>query len=210
VTLSARLRFAPHWFAALPFVFSCNSQALGPTGGQDGGRGDDSNPGLTDSGEAAVDSGEAAETGQTFTVIVGPNGDHVFSPADLPINVNDTVHWVWASSGHNVSSGRNGNADSRFCSPNDTACDTNSAVLAGSNPLSDAGATYDHQFTAQGTYPYFCRPHYSMGMTGQITVHSANDADTCLPPGAPCPNQAACCSAACASTPGSGAGPTCL
>jgi plastocyanin len=148
--------------------------------------------------------------GRVYTVIVGPDGAHVFSPSDLPITVNDTVHWVWASSGHNVSSGRNGNADSRFCSPNDTACDTDAAVFAGSNPLSDAGATYDHRFTTAGTYPYFCRPHYSMGMTGQIIVHSLGDADTCLPAGASCSMPTSCCSQACSATPGSDAGLTCL
>jgi plastocyanin len=184
-------------------------QAGDDVGGPDAGS-ESSGSGVESSDGTVVGADDAAGSGRTFTVIVGPNGDHVFSPPDLTINVNDTVHWEWASSGHNVSSGRNGNADSRFCSPSDTACDTDPTSLAGSNPLSDAGATYDHRFTAQGTYPYFCRPHYAMGMMGQVTVQSTNDADVCLPPGALCSSPVACCSQSCASTPGSGSGLACL
>jgi plastocyanin len=99
---------------------------------------------------------------QTHTVMVGEGGALVFTPATLTIHAGDTVRWVWGSPGHSVVSGTNGNADNRFCSPSDTGCDD--------PPLSDMGATYEHTFTHAGTFPYYCSVHFSLGMTGTITV----------------------------------------
>ncbi len=98
----------------------------------------------------------------THTVEVGPSGMLVFSPSDLTINVGDTVLWKWSSSGHNVVSGSDCTADSQFCSPSDNGCDQSA--------LSSKGATYQHTFTAAGTYPYFCSAHCGLGMVGSITV----------------------------------------
>jgi len=53
-------------------------------------------------------------------------------------------------------------ADGKFCSPSDMSCAT--------APTSGVGATYEHKFTTAGTYPYFCAPHCSVGMTGTVTV----------------------------------------
>lgn len=97
-----------------------------------------------------------ARVPQTFTVLVAPNGAHVFSPATLTIHAGDTVHWSWQTGGHTVTS-----ESGLFCSPNDTSC--------GSAPTSNAGDTYDHTFAAAGTYPYYCRPHRE-AMTGTIVV----------------------------------------
>ena len=99
---------------------------------------------------------------QTHTVMVGEGGSLVFTPADLTINVGDTVRWVWRSSGHSVVSGTDGNADNQFCSPSNTGCDN--------PPLSSNGFTFEHTFTQPGTFPYYCSVHFSLGMTGTITV----------------------------------------
>jgi plastocyanin len=99
---------------------------------------------------------------RTRTVMVGGGGAFSFAPADLTIHVGDTVRWTWGSAGHNVVSGTSGNADGRFCSPSDTACD--------GAPLSGAGTTYEHTFTQPGTFPYFCAAHVSLGMRGTIEV----------------------------------------
>jgi plastocyanin len=96
------------------------------------------------------------------TVMVGDGGALVFTPANLTIQVGDTVRWVWGSSGHSVVSGTNGNADNQFCSPSNTGCDN--------PPLSSKGATYEHTFTQAGTFPYYCSVHFSLGMTGTIKV----------------------------------------
>src|SRR5439155_97786 len=93
---------------------------------------------------------------------VGDGGALAYTPANLTVQVGDTVRWVWGSSGHSVVSGTNGNADNQFCSPSNTGCD---------NPLlSSSGATYEHTFTQAGTFPYYCSVHFSLGMTGTITV----------------------------------------
>jgi len=99
---------------------------------------------------------------QTHTVMVGNGGALVYTPANLTIHVGDTVRWVWGSSGHSVVSGTSGNADNRFCSPSNTGCDN--------PPLSSKGTTYEHTFTQAGTFPYYCSVHFTLGMTGTITV----------------------------------------
>jgi plastocyanin len=99
---------------------------------------------------------------QTHTVMVGEGGALVFTPANLTIHVGDTVRWVWGSPGHSVVSGTDGNADNRFCSPSDSGC--------ANPPLSNQGATYEHTFAHAGTFPYYCSVHFSLGMTGTITV----------------------------------------
>ena len=99
---------------------------------------------------------------RTHTVMVGQGGALSFEPAQLTISVGDTVRWVWGSPGHSVVSGTDGNADNRFCSPSNKGCDNPS--------LSSMGATYEHTFTQAGTFPYYCSVHFSLGMTGTITV----------------------------------------
>jgi plastocyanin len=104
-----------------------------------------------------VDDGGAS----TYTVVVGQNG-LTFSPGLLTIKAGDTVHWMWAASGHNVVSGSGGVADGKFCSPKDMDC--------ANAKTSNMGDTYDHRFAAAGTFPYFCAPHFAAGMTGTIKV----------------------------------------
>jgi plastocyanin len=99
---------------------------------------------------------------RTHTVMVGPGGSLVFSPANLIIQVGDTVRWVWGSPGHSVVSGTGGNADNRFCSPSNTGCDN--------PPLSNSGVTYEHTFTQAGNFPYYCSVHFGLGMNGSIKV----------------------------------------
>jgi plastocyanin len=94
--------------------------------------------------------------------MVGDGGALVFTPANLTIQVGDTVRWVWGSSGHSVVSGTNGNADNQFCSPSNTGCDN--------PPLSSSGATFEHTFTQAGTIPYYFSVHFSLCINGTITV----------------------------------------
>jgi len=98
----------------------------------------------------------------TFTVMVGVGGGLNFSPSSLTIAPGDMVHWVWSSSGHTVTSGSNCTTNNLFCSPNNLNCSA--------NPTSLSGATYDRTFPTAGTFPYYCRPHCTFGMTGTITV----------------------------------------
>lgn len=117
----------------------------------------------TDAAPHPFDASGPPDAGPTtFTVLVAPGDSHTFSPAALDLRVGDTVHWVWQASGHTVTSGSDGNADGVFCSPNDGTCT--------GAPTSSAGSTYDYRFTTPGTFPYFCRPHFDMGMIGSVTV----------------------------------------
>jgi plastocyanin len=154
--------------AFLPDVGPLRGTADLPEGATDGGAADGGRP-VAPTTDAATDAAAPldatpadAAVPSTFTVTVAPNGDHSFSPRDLTIRVGDTVHWVWDGSGHTVTSGTGGTADGNFCSPTGTSC--------GTAQTSGSGATYDHLFTTAGTFPYYCRPHRSAGMTGSITV----------------------------------------
>jgi plastocyanin len=123
----------------------------------------------TDSGTPVGDTGTPTCSGTPATHDVQVGGStFTFTPATLTICAGDTVHWVWMGTGHDVESGTNGTADNKFCSgtsPTDPG-DTNCAMA----PLQNAGFTYDHVFTTAGSFPYFCRPHASIGMVGTITV----------------------------------------
>lgn len=96
-----------------------------------------------------------------WIITVGPNGNTIFSPANLTIKAGDTIKYVWASSGHTVNGGSNCNPSGGWCSPNDTNCNNNNT--------SNNGATYLHTFSPAGSYPYFCSPHCG-SMKGTITV----------------------------------------
>jgi len=76
-----------------------------------------------------------------------------FVPSTLTIAVGDTVKWVAESAGHTTTSGTNGVKDGKW----------DSGTVA-------TGNTYSFVFTQAGTYPYYCTPHWALGMTGTITV----------------------------------------
>lgn len=113
-------------------------------------------------GAPASDMTPAPDGGAMNTIHVGPGGMFVFSPASMTIKAGQSVHWVWDSGGHTVTSGTNGTADNKFCAPTDMNC-----AMA---PTQNAGFTYDHTFPMAGSFPYFCKPHFGAGMTGTITV----------------------------------------
>ncbi len=95
-------------------------------------------------------------------ILVGPAGAHAFLPSALTIEAGTTVEWLWTSDGHTVTSGAEGVADGLFCSPGDANCDAGA--------LSPIGTRYRHTFPTTGVFPYFCVPHYSVGMKATITV----------------------------------------
>ncbi len=80
-----------------------------------------------------------------------------FSPNSLTITAGDTVVWTNTGGSHNV----NG---TQATFPNNPASFGNSV---------GSGWTYQFQFTIPGTYDFRCDPHFSLGMTGQITVNPA-------------------------------------
>ena len=90
---------------------------------------------------------------QDVTVTVQNN---TFTPADITINVGETVEWDNVQGFHNV----NG---------------TQTAYPANPEGFGNGGATmapwqFSHTFTQAGSYQYHCDPHVSFGMAGTITV----------------------------------------
>jgi plastocyanin len=128
-----------------------------------------------------------ASQATTFTVQIAPGGSLVFSPASQTIGVGDTVHWVWASSGHSTTSGNPCTGDGLWDSG-----------------VHNAGFTFDVTFSAAGTFNYFCSVHCGLGMTGTIIVNPPPTPTPTAPatptptPGGPPPPTA---------TPGPGGGP---
>jgi plastocyanin len=75
-----------------------------------------------------------------------------FDPASLKVKVGTKVTWT-AQGYHTVTSGENGTADP-------------------AGPMKGQGGfkTYSVTFDKAGTFKYFCVPHVSLGMTGEIVV----------------------------------------
>ena len=79
-----------------------------------------------------------------------------FTPANLTVNVGDTVIFTATSGGHTVT----GSGAEAFC---------------GAQSISAAGAvkTCTVTFNSAGTFPFRCNVHVALGMMGSITVASA-------------------------------------
>ena len=89
-----------------------------------------------------------------------------FSPPDLTINVGDTVVWRDNQGSHDTVSGVNGVPD------RDRTWNSNTQYPN----LMRVGNTFSFTFTRAGTYPYYCTPHWQLGMVGTITVQAGNSA----------------------------------
>jgi plastocyanin len=103
-----------------------------------------------------------------YNVAVGPDGDLIFSPRNLTINVGDSVTWQSAGGGlhaHNVVA----NNGSFRCA---AGCDGE----GGSGTPSAAPWTVTRTFNTPGTVDYNCEVHKSGGMTGSIIVNGASAA----------------------------------
>ena len=92
----------------------------------------------------------------------------LFLPADITIDVGDTVHWEWVSGNHNVESGV---IDAGAGVPDDN--------FRSGDPTAMVGTTYEVVFDqaflganpmAGDVYPYYCIVHASVNMAGTITV----------------------------------------
>jgi len=77
----------------------------------------------------------------------------VFNPANVQVNVGDTIMWMWSAGFHTTTS-------------------TNIPVgaTAWDAPLDQSNQMFIYQVTVEGEYEYKCTFHESMGMIGRITV----------------------------------------
>jgi len=102
-------------------------------------------------------------------VIAGADSRNVFKPAELTVQVGESVTWGFASAGHNV-----------CCRPDDSdeaGLPATAEGFASYSPdespegsLVPRGKTYEHTFDVAGQYDYVCIPHESLDMTGTIQV----------------------------------------
>ncbi len=107
----------------------------------------------------ATASGPATSSPQPAATTSGGGGNAVqgtaantFEPAKLTVKAGTEV--MWALTGfHSVTGGKDGKPDP-------------------ASPMkSEIGVpAYKVTFAKAGTYPYFCQPHYSLGMVGEILV----------------------------------------
>jgi len=83
--------------------------------------------------------------------------DYAFQPgtsSPLTIPPGTTVKFVWKTGGHNI------HVDSK----------PSGSDWQGHSTIENAGFSVSHTFTATGDYHFWCVPHKSLGMVGDITV----------------------------------------
>ena len=97
----------------------------------------------------------------TIQVQVGQGGLK-FTPANVMVQVGDTVEWIWDGLSHSSTSGTPGHPDGLW----------DSGIL-------NTGATFSFTFTSAGTFNYYCTPHGACcGMIGSVTVTQQIDTVT--------------------------------
>ena len=104
--------------------------------------------------------------------VVDMTDDLIFDPETLTVAPGDTVRWVNVGGvGHSVTAYEDGiPEDADFFASGDF--ETESAARSGYPQRGDVpgGEEYSHTFEVEGDYEYFCIPHESVGMIGEISV----------------------------------------
>jgi len=139
--------------AVLGSAAAITTGLAGCTGSQDGGS--DPTPTATPDPTPTDTATPAPTADADETVVVGPDGDLVFDPAELDVGVGTTVRWRWDSGGHTVT------VESK---PDGTDW------TATGQQTHSSGYTHTHTFQVAGTYEYVCLPHESAGMVGSVVV----------------------------------------
>ena len=101
-----------------------------------------------------------------------PEGNAYFDPAGIHIAPGDTVRWVQVSGFHSITAYHPRNDDHELRIP-ELAEPWDSDILLAQYPKQ--GATFEHVFTVQGVYDYFCKPHEMAGMVGRVVVGEPGD-----------------------------------
>lgn len=101
-------------------------------------------------GSVTVDFELEADDGSSGVVVVELRGTS-FSPSRVTISPGQTVRWV--------------NTESVF---HTVTPDGHNEWASAS--LNQQGQTFEHTFDEAGEFPYYCQPHQSVGMTGQVVV----------------------------------------
>jgi len=133
----------------------CNLEADGNNGGN--WRAATNDLGIMINEKAVLGTPGAANTTTCDVAAdVTANGDNTFTPADITINVGESVTWLNTGGFHNV----NGTQDAYPDNPESF----------GNGIASSDAWTFEHTFTIPGVYDYRCDPHVNFGMVGTVTV----------------------------------------
>jgi plastocyanin len=100
----------------------------------------------------ACSSEDPADAADADVVEVAVSSNQ-FEPASVKIKVGQTVRWTWRGGSHNIRSGPD--------------CDQPDDKFGASIR---SGGTFEKKFEVAGSFPYYCEPHCSMGMKGEIIV----------------------------------------
>jgi len=99
-----------------------------------------------------------------------------FSRDTVTINVGDTVHWVWQTNNHSVTS-------------------VSGSPISFDSGVHNAGFTFDETFNQAGTIVYYCTIHgldngngTASGMAGKVVVNSSTPTPTPVPTPTPTPS----------------------
>ena len=129
------------------------SLALAVTAGCSGTAEAPTTTATTTTGTAAASTGTTGTTANTVNVTAT---SFRFTPQTMTIKEGTTVTWTNTDTiEHTVTSGVNGVPDGKF------------------DQLLQPGETFSFTFNTAGDFPYFCRFHFAMGMTGSVTVSTA-------------------------------------
>jgi len=94
--------------------------------------------------------------------MVTADGEHHFEPHVVWVENGGTVTWTRDGGSHSATAYHSGNDRPSRVPDGTGAWD--------SEVISDAGATFERRFDADGVYDYFCRPHEDLGMVGTVVV----------------------------------------
>jgi plastocyanin len=119
----------------------------------------------------------ATEGDQKTIQMVTDGGDYYFDPIGLFVEPGETVTWTIKAGSHSTTAYVKGKSLGTV-----TRIPAN-AEFWNSNVLSSTDATFEHKFTATGTYDYYCIPHKSLGMVGRLVVgEPGGPAEGSMPP----------------------------
>jgi plastocyanin len=109
--------------------------------------------GISFLGTPAAENSSSCDFVPDYIVEVSEN---VFTPADITIQVDESIRWVNTGGFHNVNGG--------------TATYPDNPEGFANGVASNDAWVFDYTFTIPGVYNYQCDPHASIGMLGTVTV----------------------------------------
>ena len=145
--------------ASAVFLAACGT---GPIPGQSSTQTSTSTSSTSTSSSSS--GGCTAANAQTAVTVDATNALK-FVPATVCLKVGGTITWK------NVGNIFHTTTDEKALAANPANAELPAGATGWNHPL-NPGASYSLKFTVAGTYKYFCIPHESLGMLGQITVVS--------------------------------------